>query len=85
MRDWCSPAIGARAWAYLALSRGFEHVDATRAMSGNLLKPAAALLAWFWLGEPLTWESCSRGADSGRAYGVFVWDRNRRPRPSTSG
>lgn len=75
-------AIGGTGLAYWLYFTGLEHVDATRAMSVILLKPpAAALLAWFWLGEPLTWNVLVAMALILVAlYGVFVWDRNRRLR-----
>lgn len=72
-------AIGGTGIAYWLYFTGLEHVDATRAMSVILLKPpTAALLATFWLGEPLTWNiAVAMSLILLALYGVFIWDRRR--------
>ena len=49
-------SLGTTGLAYLLYFKGLERIDATSASSIILLKPpAAALIAWQWAGEPLTW------------------------------
>lgn len=48
--------VGPTGLAFLLFFTGLDHVEATQATSIVLLKPPlAAVLAWAWLGEPLTW------------------------------
>ena len=70
-------AIGGTAVSYWLYFKGLEHVDATPAASIILLKPpVAALLAYVWLGEPLTLNLLASMALIGAAiYGVFFWKR----------
>lgn len=49
-------SLGTTGLAYLLYFKGLERIDATAAASIILLKPpAAALIAWYFAGEPLTW------------------------------
>lgn len=49
-------SLGTTGLAYLLYFKGLERIDATSASTIILLKPpAAALIAWQWAGEPLTW------------------------------
>lgn len=48
-------SLGTTGLAYLLYFKGLERIDATAASSIILLKPpAAAIIAWQWAGEPLT-------------------------------
>jgi len=76
-------AIGATAVSYWLYFKGLEHVEATPAASMILLKPPlAALLAYVWLGEPLTLNLLVSMALIGTAiYGVYFWKRPALPDP----
>jgi drug/metabolite transporter (DMT)-like permease len=78
-------AIGGTALSYWLYFKGLEHVDATPAASMILLKPpVTAVLAYAWLGEPLTWNLLLAMLLIGAAiYGVFFWKRPVLPAPGS--